>query len=346
MKRKFKSEEKLPKYVYPDAKGHIYRPYIKGQPRRKYRITSDPDATIADVWAALEDFLKQDKSGTVKWLLDEYMNSYEFTHRGSKPKSDKTISDQRKYYRTIIEKPLKNKNFGEFGVANITPGTIKGYLDKRLSEGAGVSGNLEVALISKAWNWAYERDKVTSRNPCMGVTRNPTKADDRYVTDDEYNAFLQFVKKNAPPYIWIAMELSYLCRMRKKEVLETMRSYVLDEGLDTHRVKESRDAITTWTPRLRSAVDAALALNGGNVHSMYLLTNLKGQRLDSSGFDSVWKRWQKTAKDAGIETFTFHNLKAKGISDFDGDKQAASGHKTAAMVVRYDRKKPVVKATR
>ena len=48
----------------------------------------------------------------------------------------------------------------------------------------------------------------------------------------------------------------------------------------------------------------------------------------------------------GIEPFTFHDLKAKGVSDFKGNKQDASGHKTAAQVAVYDRKKKSFKPTK
>ena len=34
--------------------------------------------------------------------------------------------------------------------------------------------------------------------------------------------------------------------------------------------------------------------------------------------------------------FTFHDLKKKGVSDTEGNKQEASGHKTASMAAMYD----------
>ncbi len=43
--------------------------------------------------------------------------------------------------------------------------------------------------------------------------------------------------------------------------------------------------------------------------------------------------------------FTFHDLKAKGISDLEGssyEKQTISGHKNVAQTARYDRKINVV----
>ncbi|STG08904.1 site-specific recombinase, phage integrase family [Escherichia coli] len=50
----------------------------------------------------------------------------------------------------------------------------------------------------------------------------------------------------------------------------------------------------------------------------------------------------RAGKISGILTdFTFHDLKAKGISDYEGssrDKQLFSGHKTEGQVLIYDRK--------
>ena len=48
----------------------------------------------------------------------------------------------------------------------------------------------------------------------------------------------------------------------------------------------------------------------------------------------------------GIEPFNFHDLKAKGVSDLEGNKQEASGHRTSRQVAIYDRKKHKVKPTR
>ncbi|WP_050104376.1 integrase [Yersinia similis] len=43
--------------------------------------------------------------------------------------------------------------------------------------------------------------------------------------------------------------------------------------------------------------------------------------------------------------FTFHDLKAKGVSDLEGtlsEKQAISGHKNMGQTARYDRKIKIV----
>lgn len=66
------------------------------------------------------------------------------------------------------------------------------------------------------------------------------------------------------------------------------------------------------------------------------------------GFNSRWREAKATAKDAflGMDlNFTFHDLKAKGISDLEGnayEKQAIAGHKNVEQTISYDRKIKVV----
>ena len=108
----------------------------------------------------------------------------------------------------------------------------------------------------------------------------------------------------------------------------------------------ARDNITGWTPRLRAAIDLALSQHPKKVPIMHLICNTKGQKITESAFDSAWQRFRKAMDKAGIEPFKFHDLKAKGASDFDGSIMDAGGWKTEAMAAVYNRKKKVVRATR
>ncbi|EPC9115118.1 TPA: tyrosine-type recombinase/integrase, partial [Escherichia coli] len=75
----------------------------------------------------------------------------------------------------------------------------------------------------------------------------------------------------------------------------------------------------------------------------YVISNQYGNRYMYKGFNEMWVEARNRAgKISGILTdFTFHDLKAKGISDYEGssrDKQLFSGHKTEGQVLIYDRK--------
>ena len=347
--RKNKSDNKLPKYVVRGYKTFDYKPVLENGKRGYIRLCP-LDSPISVVWEEYEK-LQEQATNTLGWLLDEYQGSREFEYRGTERKSGRTIKDQLLQIKRIKTFKVKGgRIFGQIARNSITKGVIRAYLDKRLEQGAPVAGNREKALISKAWNWALERDKIFEPNPCMGVARNPEKPRDRYVTDQEYQivynlSLTKSDKSTRPPpsYVPICMELAYLCRMRISEVLAVTKTDIKELGLDTRRLKGSKDAVTEWTDRLRSAVDSALKLPGASV---MLIHNKEGSAIKYSAFNSAWTRLMGRADEQGVEPFTFHDLKAKGVSDFEGNKQKASGHKTSAMVARYDRKKLTVKATR
>lgn len=82
-----------------------------------------------------------------------------------------------------------------------------------------------------------------------------------------------------------------------------------------------------------------------NEKSYLILNNCRG-KFSYQGFNN---QWQETKRKASAKLgyrvgFTFHDLKAKGISDFEGstkDKQMFSGHQSESQVRIYDRKTKV-----
>jgi hypothetical protein len=71
-----------------------------------------------------------------------------------------------------------------------------------------------------------------------------------------------------------------------------------------------------------------------------LQTDLKGV------FRKALQKWLgHEAKACHPQWFTFHDIKAKSISDYDsGDKQEFSGHKTRSQMERYNRNIQEVRA--
>ena len=110
--------------------------------------------------------------------------------------------------------------------------------------------------------------------------------------------------------------------------------------------KTGKKQIKRWGPRLRQAIKTANLINP-RIASMFVIHQENGSRYTDSGFN---KRWSKARQIARVKSemsldFTFHDLKAKGISDFagtDSEKQTASDHKTMAQVSTYNRKIQIV----
>lgn len=79
------------------------------------------------------------------------------------------------------------------------------------------------------------------------------------------------------------------------------------------------------------------AINMAYIRTMY------GERYSYKGFNEAWRKARNAASEELGRPLdcTFHDLKAKGISDYEGsgrDKQKFSGHKTESQVLVYDRK--------
>jgi len=144
----------------------------------------------------------------------------------------------------------------------------------------------------------------------------------------------------------MTMEISFLCRARLGEILKLQHRHLTEEGLLLERSKKSKTQIILYGPRLNATFEAAKELPGV-CWQRYVLHN-KGQQIKEYTFKSAWQRLMVKAKKDGFikDRFTFHDLKAKGVSDFDGDKKLASGHRTERMVDVYDRKPGTVEPTR
>ncbi|MGZ8213511.1 MAG: tyrosine-type recombinase/integrase [Methylosarcina sp.] len=337
-KRTEKNHHALPKYVYIRRGWYIYRPHL-GEGKLGKDIKLCPEKSpLSEVWLRYEALAGTGAPRkTLNWLFEQYLASAQHAD-----KADKTRKEYELNAKTLSRTPLKTGSglFGEVDAERITPGVIRKYIDARTTPAgkpAPVAANREIAFMSICYSWAIERDLLKT-NPCKDVRRNSEKPRERYITEQEYQAVFNLAAKL--PHIQAAMEFAYLCRMRLCEVLDLKQSDIKENGILIRRRKGSRDNITKWTPRLEAAVimSRSLPMPGVQPINPYLIRGLGGQKLTEGGFQSSWQRIMIKAAEMGIERFTFHDLKARGVSDTEGDKQKASGHKSASMLAVYDRK--------
>lgn len=285
------------------------------------------------VWAKYEAAkAKKEDASNLHTLAEEFFESADFTKL-----STDTKKDYRKYSNKLM--PV----FGKMDPDCIKPQHIRQYMDKR-GIASQTQANREKAFLSRLYSWAYERGKV-KMNPCKGVRQFKEVERDRYITDEEYNALYEV----SPELVKVAMEVAYLCLARQKDVLALKKSELLEDGLFIAQHKTGKKQIKAWSDRLRAAISLAksLPLKPG-MSSIYVLHKADGQKYTRDGFNSRWEQAREEARKKFPHLsfdFTFHDLKAKGVSDLEGtlqEKQQISGHKTITQTARYDRKVQIV----
>jgi len=348
-RRKSPADAWLPERTYRGRKSYEFHPKTGGSIRlMKIRFdehgnpieTNDIKRQV--IRLQLEAEQKLIKREDMNWLFDSYIDSLQFRKMAKKTRED----DHERL-------PRLRSVFGDMLPHDVTPGHIRIYMDKR-GESAPVAANREHGFLSRVFNWARERN-ITKENPAEVVKKFSEQSRDRYIEDWEYWLLYETALTTAYPWIAPMMELSYLCRMRKSEVTGLTEEKLLPEGIFVERGKGSKNEITLWSDRLRKAIDDAKEYcQGRKVIGVDLIFKSKaGTQISKSGFDSAWQRVRDKAMKEGLEidgqvvtlkeSFTFHDIKAKGVTDH---ATKASGHRSKKMLAVYDRKPEIIKATR
>jgi integrase len=301
-------------------------------------VLAPSGASVRQVWEAYERLTTRIETDTILWLCNKYLSSPAFAALLPATKVDYLACHQ----QVISKRSDEGDVLGEIPLRNITPGVLLKYRDARAQK-ARVRANRELTYLSIVFSWGYERDMVET-NPAKGVKRLPEAPRTRYIEDWEYEAvYRQAVARPKIAYLAPAMELAYLMRLRRVEVLALQRSDCTPEGVRARRRKGSREQIVGWSERLR----AATASTPSTIASVYVLHDQRGQPITKAAFAPAWNRLMNECLASGhlIERFVFHDLKAKEVTDFDGNKQEAAGHRTARMADVYDRKIHHIKPT-
>lgn len=329
--RKRKPEDAwLPPSVYIHRRAGKPICYVIKRPNST-KVLCKITASKAEVWTAYEKAVAEfSLEYTVDRLVMEYLDSANFKELAPRTQRDRDR-----------ELNVFSKVFGSMLPDRIEPHHIRRYVDLR-GQSSKTQANHELAAASVMFAWGYERGRCKS-NPAKGIKKFKVKARDRYITDSEFDALLSCAEVR----LKIACEISYLCAARQGDVLQLTWSQVNEDGLFIQQGKTGKKQIKAWSPRLLAAIAEARTLHSG-IASIYVINKHPSGKLTQEGLRSAWKRaMAKMEMDyPQIErTFTFHDIKAKGVSDFEGtlsEKQQYSGHKTLAQVNTYDRKVEIV----
>ena len=226
-------------------------------------------------------------------------------------------------------------------IKDITPGRIEVYCSTRLTEqsprhpGKTVRAstvNREVACLKAALNRAVRHKKLTA-NPIAIVTALPeNNVRTKVLNEEEFCKLLSC----CPDYLRPIVILAFYSGMRKSEIA----------FLTWNEVDLAKRFIRLSADRTKTKVARSIPLHP-DVRSLLdriprpLHTNRVFLR-HGKPFDNFNKAFQAACKRAGLEDFTFHDLRHCAINKLrlagnDFFKiMAISGHKTMSVFKRYN----------
>lgn len=287
-------------------------------------------------------------TGTIADHLDDLMKERRrLAERGKLSRETLASND--------LELVALKQAFGKMAPEALRPKHVWDYLHRFRGVEAPVRANREIALLSRMFSRLVNQGAIDI-NPCIGVERNEEAARDRLVSDAELDAFLAFCRSNghlpddspmktasdAGLRLALAAQVAYLTGKARGQVLRLSRTQIGEEGIEFGKRKRGAHTLVTWTPTLRAVVAECLALPS-RITSTYLIHNADGQPYTGDGFSAMWQRMMTAWVEAGHERFTFHDLRAKAVTDTTEAGRKASdltGHRTEAVVSAvYDRRR-------
>lgn len=335
--RKNKADRWMPPRVYRGKSRYEYRP-ASGETIKLCRVPKDKIETEkvkADVWA---EYAKAKDApvaiNDVNKLIEAFHSSAQFTRL-----SANTQTDYNHYCKRI------SRVFGHMSPRDITKVNVRQFMDVLGNQGKLVTANRHKSYLSTLLSWGSERGWLED-NPAFGVKPFKEQARERYVEDWEFNLVQKVARESAYPYVAPMMDMAYLCRARTIELRALTEADIADDGIYLRRTKGSVSEVTGWSDRMVSAVKEARSVYSSAPVSIGrpLFHGKKGAPIPKSSFKTAWARIMRKALEAGLtERFTFHDLKAKGVTDH---KDKASGHRSKKMQAVYNRRPDMTTPTR
>ncbi|MFP3866817.1 MAG: tyrosine-type recombinase/integrase [Desulfobacteraceae bacterium] len=229
---------------------------------------------------------------------------------------------------------------GDRLLKDITSEMVEAYKQKRLTEPSykgtptrPATVNRELACLKTIFNKAIKNQRA-ERNPAQGVKLlRENNVRERVLNTEEYGRLLAYCPAHLKPIV----KLAYHTAMRQGEILNLTWGQVdLKEGFIKLRPEDCKTNEGRYVPLNPELIamfkDMVRGLPGVRVFPY------KGK-----GFGSTFQKAFETARNnAGIEDFTFHDLRHTAINNWrlQGHDyfriMAATGHKTMNVFKRYN----------
>ncbi len=279
--------------------------------RRSKTLSRISDGETA-LYSALEKHTRP-QATTVDDLLDSY---------AIHGMTDLAPSTQRCYTK-YIDNYLRGV-FGEMNPVDVESVQIAQYLEKRKKGNAAASANKEIACLASAFQYGL-RNGLCSHDPTKGVKRNKVRPKDRYVRHDEFLAYFE----KAPDHVQDLMAGIYLMELRPGEARTLLKTQITPQGIRFEESKTGKLKLIQWgqSGRLQFFLTRSTSRHPS---SPFVFANSRGEKWTQWAMHSVLRRMRA---DVGGNTWTWHDLRAKGESDHqDGGMGLLPLYKRALVV--------------
>jgi integrase len=311
----------LPQYVTVIHGSYWYRP-PSGKP-----VRIAPEGAEHLVWKFMAELTAPSAQPSSDATLRSFFDRY-------KREVIPTLAPrtQKDYARHMI---VLERTFGHMRPDEVRPKDVGQFLDRPKGK---IQANRQVAVLSAIYAKMVGRWYVAERNPCIGVERNASKKRTRYVSDEEFSK----VRAICSPRLRLAMDLALLTGQRQGDLLSLPWKNVTDEGILFRQGKTGKRLLVSLSPSLQAVLEAARQMIPKMDIGGYVLRTRQGRPYTSEGFRAMWQRTMVRAQKRGLiaERFTFHDLRAKSVSDTTDIQKAfeRAGHTSMAMTRGvYDR---------
>jgi integrase len=315
-----------------DKRGKAFRARVR---RKGFKAKSRtlPTKKAAEAWAHVTETLLTNgvdavpdrrAEYTLAEALERYKAEVSSAKKGARQEGLRIATWQRHRLAALKLSALAPAHFNE-------------YIREREADGASGSTILnELSLISSAFKKAQKSWGMPYlQNPIQYVDKpRPNAPRDRRLTQEESARFMQALEACRRPIAKQVILFALLTAARQGEILKL-------QWLDVDSERRSVTLRDTKNPRSKKPINRTVqltrlawnVLQGVNRHDPKLVFPIT--------HDIVYDEFQKILKAAGIEDYTFHDLRHEATSTFAErgltlvELQKLTGHRVLTQLLRY-----------
>lgn len=175
-----------------------------------------------------------------------------------------------------------------------------------------IQRNRQMAVLSSAFGEAIRWGFLHS-NICKEVPRHVPKQKDQQLSGEEFDA----VRQIASPRVRWVMDLVYLTGQPQGQIITLRWDQVhADKGEVLFRHQLTGKKVTVRiTPEITRVLEECGLNRPRAERGEFVVKTRKGLPYTSEGFRAVWQRVIKKWTRGANDSFTFHDIRAKGLRD-------------------------------